>query len=237
MVPIIEKPILDWHIDALTRVGIRDIVVIKGYREETIQTTGIKYVVNEEWATTNMVATLFCAESELTDDAIIIYGDILYEATVLQEILNAPHGMSVVVDLDWRDYWQKRFENPLDDAESLDFDDRGVIQSIGQDIVRVDDPRAQYIGMLKFNKSGIEVLKRTYHAIANGQIPLKAKNGKLKSYREMYMTDFLQMLVDAGNDLHTVPIEGKWLEIDDPYDYQLAQTMVQETENGLKITR
>jgi len=38
----------------------------------------------------------------------------------------------VIVDKKWRKYWDIRFDNPLDDAESLILDSENYIKNIGQ---------------------------------------------------------------------------------------------------------
>ena len=53
--------------------------------------------------------------------------------------------MSVIVDANWKKYWNERFENPLDDAESLMIDEQGFITSIGQKTQNLTQIQAQYI--------------------------------------------------------------------------------------------
>ena len=43
----------------------------------------IKYYINNRYETTNMIETLWCAESELDGEIIISYADRLYETKML----------------------------------------------------------------------------------------------------------------------------------------------------------
>ena len=63
-----ERSLIERQIETLRGAGIDEIVVATGYRAEMLEFEGIKYVHNPDWATTNMVETLFCAEEHLTDD-------------------------------------------------------------------------------------------------------------------------------------------------------------------------
>ena len=99
--------------------GISDIVIVTGYCRNKIQVPGVKYYENKFFASTNMVETFFCAEKEIEGEVIVSYGDIIYEKGVLNKLLSAKSDFSIVVDKNWKAYWESRFSNILDDAESL----------------------------------------------------------------------------------------------------------------------
>jgi NDP-sugar pyrophosphorylase family protein len=40
-------------------------------------------------------------------------------------------------------------------------------------------------------------------------------------FERMYMTSFLQALIDRGLDVHAVPVSGGWVEIDSPSDLRI----------------
>ena len=66
-----ERSLIERQIETLRGAGIDEIVVVTGYRAEMLEFEGIQYVHNPNWATTNMVETLFCAEEYLTDEVIV----------------------------------------------------------------------------------------------------------------------------------------------------------------------
>jgi len=125
------RPILDWQIDVMHSCGIKDIVVVKGYQADKIVREDVRYYINHDYDTTNMVMTLWCAKDELEGEVVISYGDIVYTEDVLKRLVMAPYDISVVVDLDWQKYWQKRFADPLQDAEAFKMDAQGKIRVIG----------------------------------------------------------------------------------------------------------
>ncbi len=98
MVPYKGKAIIDYQLETMRACGVDDIILIKGYKQEALQRSDVRYVINPDYATTNMVWTLFCAESYFTDDLLISYGDILYGPSILKPVLAAREDFAVAVD-------------------------------------------------------------------------------------------------------------------------------------------
>lgn len=208
------RSLLARQLDAARRAGLRDITVVGGYRAECLAPLADDLVVNDEFDTTNMVASLFRAEEMFADDFVMSYGDIAYRDGVLTRLLASAHPVSVVVDRDWRSYWEQRFSDPLVDAESLRLDGRGGITGIGGRPAAIEDIQGQYIGLVRFRGSGIEALRRAYRDAF--------------SARTMFMTDMLQMLIDTGVAVTAVEIDGGWVEIDHSSDLAVAERLVAE---------
>jgi choline kinase len=218
LVEVAGKSLLDYQLAVLRSSNVDPIIVIKGYLSEKLQRPDVKFYVNQLYATTNMVWTLFCAENELQGDVIVSYGDIVYSGAVLRALLNSKHDISVVIDRQWEGYWHARFENPLNDAETLKLDFSGRIAEIGKRPCSLADIEAQYIGLMKFTGKGLASLRNTYHnAIKSG-----ALGGK--PVEKAYMTDLLQAVIDGGSEVWPVPIDGSWVEIDSVSDLNLEIT-------------
>ncbi len=239
MVGVHGKPIIHWQREAFKRAGIERIVVVKGYKPETIDDTLFSSVYqNIDFAVTNMVASLWCAEAELHNDVIVSYGDIIFEDCVLDTLIQSSHPISIVVDENWKPYWMKRFgNNLLDDAESLMIGEDGYIKSIGQKVSDVSSIQGQYIGMMRFKEEGIRQLRSCYQTLKDsmqsGKHPLAAK----KTFQNIYMTDLLHEMINSNMKLFPVPIQGGWMEIDNIRDYELANELVHVETNCLKIDR
>jgi choline kinase len=183
-----------------------------------------------------MVETLWCAEPVFGDAFIVAYGDILYEPSILKELLASPHAVSVVVDKDWRGYWQKRCENILDDAETLETDGAGRITSIGQKPDCPDQIQGQYIGLTMFKEEGVDILRSVYEdARRDGERGVNPLRGQ-RPHRMLYLTDILQGIIDWGFAVHEVPISRKWLEIDTLKDLKLAERAVDVHGEHFTIT-
>ncbi len=206
------------QLDTLRACGVDDIVIATGYRAEMLRLDGTRQVRNADWETTNMVETLFAAQTEFSEDIIVAYADIVYEPKVLQALLSSSADISVVIDTGWRDYWNFRFEDPLSDAESLRLDDAGLIVDIGNKVEHIDDIEAQYIGLMRFRGDGIEALHQARRSMFDNDRPWKRK----RPVEKAYMTDLLTEMVLNGEHIVPVPIRNGWLEIDTVEDYENA---------------
>lgn len=215
-VPMIERQIATYR-DA----GITDITLVTGYRAEMLQFPGVANAHNPAWSDTNMVTTLFCAESFFGDDVIVSYGDIVYEKRVLEAVIAASDQVSVVVDRQWRPYWEARFEDPLDDAESLRLDPAQNITEIGGVADHLDDIEGQYIGLMRFKGAGVDLLREIGASLDRFPRDWMAKRPITKAY----MTDLLMEMILRGHKVRSVPVDGGWLEIDTPDDYALAAAL------------
>ncbi len=212
MVEYKRKPIIDYTLEAARRVGLTKIVLIKGYKHEKLLRDGCIYYLNENYSKTNMVATLFCAASELNDDCIISYSDIIYKPEILEKLKSAPYDLSIVVDRSWRKLWESRMSDPLNDAETMKVTDEGKITELGKKPRSYDDIQGQYIGLFKFSKKILPAVISFYSSLD------RTRKYDGKDFDNMYMTSFLQLLIDRVCPAYAVDINGGWLEIDSASD-------------------
>ncbi len=229
LIEFLGRNILERQIDIFKECGISDISIVTGFNGEMIQFANINYFQNPNYQTTNMVETLFCAESKLDESTIISYGDIIFEKTILEKLMNSEHEISVIIDLAWKEYWEKRFHNPLEDAESLMLKD-GYITDIGQKPQNFEQIKGQYIGLMKFQNQGIKNLKEFYKKAKNdsksGVNPLNSEI----PFERSYLTDLLQSMIISGYKLKAVTIEHGWLELDSFNDYKLYNKLHESNE-------
>ncbi len=231
MVEVNGKSIIERQLSVMHHCGIRekDITIVAGYKGEVLQElfrdVGIQVIINEDYENTNMVCSLMCAREmmEREDDILISYGDIIYSEEVLRTILGSEEDASVIVDDGWYSYWSERCENPLDDAETLLFDEEGYLTEIGQKTTDLKRVQSQYIGLMRFKGKGVEALLD----LADEAEERSRKGMPLwrtsRTYQKMYMTDLLQGLIDEGNKLKAVHINRGWFEIDDCEDLKVVE--------------
>ena len=221
MVKIFNKSILEHQINCLRECGITDITVITGYRSDKIKIPNINYVKNKNYKNTNMTTAVFLAQEKLKGSVIIAYGDIIYESKILKKLLSEKNDLAVVVDKNWKNLWSIRFDNPLNDAESLKLNKKGYIIDIGQKIKNIEESEGQFIGLVKFQKKGLELIKKHYEDFRlQSQNGTNILNPKL-SFECSFMTDLLQALIKRGMKLKSVPINGGWLELDTINDLEI----------------
>ena len=211
------KPIIDYILDMVSECGISDISIVCGYKKTVLETylkdRQIEYFTNEQFDKTNMVSTLFNAKQFMDDDIIISYADIIYSQDVLKKLIDSKADVSVVVDQDWKELWSLRMDNPLDDAETLKVVDGNIVE-LGKRAYSYDDIQGQYIGLIKISKSRIKKVINFYESLN--------KNGTYdgKNFDNMYMTSFIQMMIDNLINVSPVYINGGWLEIDSISDIE-----------------
>ncbi len=209
--PLVElggQSLLERNVDTLRAAGVDDQLVVTGYEADQIRELGFQTVHNDVYDQTEMIYSLFCAAKSFPEagdgDLLISYGDIVYEKAVVTELLDSDAPVSVVVDRKWRTLWEERFEDPLSDAETLDFDADGGIHEIGGEPDGYDEIDAQYIGLIKVRNDHLEQFVAMYEQLAEDA----------EGYVSIDATAFLQQLVDNGWHLQAVPVDGGWVEVD-----------------------
>lgn len=221
MVKYNNKPIIDYILDVTEKCDITDVAVINGYKKDVLtnylETRNVKFYTNEKFDKTNMVSTLFEAEEFMDDDLIISYSDIIYEKEILQSLMDSQADVSVAVDKNWRKLWEMRLENPLDDAETLKIDTIGNLIELGKKPKDYSEVEAQYIGLIKISKDALPKVIAFYNNLD------KSKNYDGKDFDNMYMTSFLQNIIDDLMPIKAVINEKQWIEIDSCDDLEIYE--------------
>ena len=209
LVELAGRPLLDWQLDALGAAGVEDITIVTGYRDDQI-TAGTRRVHNPRFDETNMVASLMCAREAFdgSDDVLVAYSDIVYEPRLVRALAADTSEVAVVVDRNWRALWQLRMTDPLGDAETLRLGESGQILELGRRAESYDDIEGQYIGLTRVSANVAPEWPRRFDALdPNG-------NYEDRDRDHMFMTAFLQLMIDDGERVQAVIVDGGWLEVD-----------------------
>jgi len=224
------KTLIERQIETLKSCGIDDITIIKGYMPEKIQIPNVKYYLNKDYANTNMVETLFSAEEEMNDDILVCYADILYEKRIIKKILSVNVDIGVTVDDNYWEYWKTRLENPEKDTESLVINKEGKIIELGDTNCDLNKAKVRYVGLIKFSKKGIEILKKVYHKNRGLYYDKDKPWLRSKSFKKAYMTCMLQAIINEGYGVDPIIISSGWLEFDTNEDYEKMTEMLKRGE-------
>lgn len=219
LLPIKDKTIMDYQINIYKQFDIRSISLVTGYLEHKFNAFNFNFYHNSLWENTNMIFSIECAKDLLKKDGslIIIYSDIIFNKNVFEQILLSKFDDVIVQDKNWKALWEQRFDDPLEDAETLKLNKiTRTISEIGMKPNNYKDIHGQYIGMTKIGKTGkrkiLETLKkyiRTNKIFMNNKI-----------IEICYMTDLLQYLINNGFILNYETINGGWYEFDTLNDYK-----------------
>ena len=216
------KTLIERQVDTLKASGIKDIVIVTGYMKSKIKIKDVKYFHNKDYEDTNMVASLFCAENEMNDDVIVCYGDILYEKRVVEKVINADADVGVAVDENFLDYWKARLDNWQGDMESLVIGPDGNITEIGVPDCQPEKAVVRYVGLIKVSKVGVKILKKLFHEYKNKYWNKDERFLNSKSFKKLYMTDMIQLIINSGQRVEPIIIKHGWLEFDTNEDYEKA---------------
>jgi L-glutamine-phosphate cytidylyltransferase len=215
LVELAGQSLLGWQLKAMRKAGIKEIMVVRGYRGEMI-TGNFIAIDNANWQNTNMVASLVCAKEWLEySTCIVSYSDIVYNSSAVEKLMKSSSPLALLYDQNWLELWQKRFDNPLDDAESFAVNENDTITDIGRKGVALAEIHGQYMGLLKFTP---ESFKWTGGLLAERKSLVK----------ELDMTGLLSRLIDKGYPIEGVPWNGSWCEIDNVKDLEVAEVMAKK---------
>lgn len=231
MVEVNQKSIIENVLDTIVNCGIseKDIYIITGYKTEVLEhflkDREVNYIHNDAYDSTNMVCSFMCAKEliQKEQDVIVSYGDIIYEESVFEKILNASSELSVIVDDGWYDYWKERCDDPLDDAESLMFDENDYLTEIGQKTTVLSHVQSQYIGLMRFKGDGAKQVLDLCEEAERRSVCGKTLWRTERDYSHMYMTDMLQGLIDEGSLIKALHINRGWYEVDCIDDLKIAE--------------
>ena len=215
LTPFLGVSLLKRQIEVLEKSGIKRIHVVTGYLSEQIETLSHKLnfttTFNANYNTSNMVNSMFSANEFIKntkEDLIISYGDIIYEKKNLKKILTCNEDISVMIDLKWKNLWEKRMKNPLEDVETLILNNENFITELGKKTNDYSKIQGQYTGLIKIKHNVINDVLSFYYNLN------KLKTFFEKKIDDLYMTDFLQLLINDGKKIKAVLVEGGWLEFD-----------------------
>lgn len=211
LVPLLNRPLIEWQLDALRKAGIDDIIAVTGYKQEKVAPYFSSHIYNSEWASSNMAYSLLQADRILSKNEVIVcYSDLAYHFSIIRTLQTGIAPISLTFDKNWQELWYERFKNPLDDAESFEVKDQTLVE-IGRKFCKIDEIQGQYMGLMKIDPNGWKLMKPWVN-------------------RMISMTELLQTLLLNNVWIEAIPIEGKWCELDTEEDKRLYERKLTGTK-------
>ena len=228
MLEIRGRTILDLQVAALNAAGVKDLVVVRGYRKEQIDLPNLRYY-DADFEAGGEVASLFAAAAELDRRVIVLYGDILFGKSIAEKLLKSPDEITIVADRSWRDTVEGRGGGKPDLVEEagvppdaphrfLPDDTTAAVRRIGRGVPH-ETATAEFIGMVMLTEEGcgrIREIRRQWAGRAGAPFHEAA------SFSQATLPDLLQEVVASGGRVSSVAIHKGWTEIDTFLDYQRA---------------
>jgi choline kinase len=242
LVPVTgDRTIAGIQLDALRAHGVDEVVFIRGYLGDVLAARAgelgdpgsIRFVDNPDWEHNNILESLFCAAAELDGPVLLSYSDIVFTPDVVGRLMASGADFGLVVDRDFRSIYEGRTEHPLSEAEVCDLDGAGFVARVGKRALPAEEAWGEFIGLARLSAAGARTFLRAWAELGDRyrgreQQPFQ----RAPSFRQAYLTDLLQHLIDGGVRMAPVEIRGQWREIDTVQDLERARALlssVQET--------
>lgn len=161
-----------------------------------------------------MVMSLCAAQSWLKKKPCLIsYSDIIYSPHALSQLIKVDADLAITYDPNWQKLWEKRFDDPLSDAETFQIDATGKLLEIGQRAKTLDEIQGQYMGLLKVTPAGWHIIEQHLNSLPQVQ------------QDKLDMTSLLHALLQKNVTIQTVALDHteEWHEIDSESDLKAAE--------------
>jgi phosphoenolpyruvate phosphomutase len=215
MIPVAGKTVLRRLVDKFKAQGINDITVVGGYRAEAIDAQGAKVVVNEDWERGSELGSLACALEAVSQDTVVIYGDLLFRTYILNNLMDWEAELLVVVDSSPLDQAQG---NKNDLAYCSAPDDRAMYQQkVTLERISSDAgwsgrrPDGRWIGMLRARGPGRQYLLEAVRQLQAGA-----------DFSRLDVPDLVNRLIVNGHAPQVQYVTGHWMDINNLEDLQRA---------------
>ncbi len=220
LVEIEGTSLLDRQLAVLrTNPAVSKLIIVGGYRWEVLKGRSDVLLINEAYMRTNMVYSLHLAREFLNGEVLISYGDIVYSSGILDKLVAFDGSIGVGIDKGWEAYWRARYEDPLDDAETLKMNEFGLITEVGGKPSHIGEIEGQYMGLIKLDPVGANLFA---DMIEKG---FSANHGKQPNFDKAYLTDLLMALIKAGAPVSAVCHSEPWVEVDTVEDLFSSETL------------
>ena len=216
------KSILERQISLLRQHGINEIFVVTGYQREKHTLKDIEYIFNPRYAETEQLASMMVARTKISDDVLVIFGDIVFDEQILQQILASNDDIGIAIDLDWEKSYNERPDNPKSLADKVLIYQK-KIQQISAKITSLSMKNQQigeFLGVIKLSANGSRIIIKKYEELERSHI---GKFHDAASLEKAKLVDILQELIDSKVEIYPISITGKWCEIDTSKDLERAR--------------
>lgn len=210
LIELAGRALLDWQLDTLIGAGIRDIVVVTGFRDHLVDAAvvsrpGVRTLYNPFYHVADNLGSVWLVRAELDRDTLLLNGDTLVSPALVARVLAARTGPIAVT---------------VDEKAEYDADDMKVLRD-GDRLLRIGkalEPgayNAESIGLLAFRGEGPRLFADEVDRM------MRTPDGT-----RLWYLRAIDALAAAGADVRTVSIAGEaWQEVDFPEDVEKAKAL------------
>ncbi len=221
-----SRTILEHQIDAFRARGVDDIGIVTGYKEDLFKDFGLITFHNPEYEHSNMLRSLSYAFDWMTQSTIVSYSDIVFSSSIIKQLKEHQSPITISVDPHWLPRYTGRDQHPMTQAELVEVQDSGLVTSFGKrSWVERPEAFAEFIGILKVNQAGANLLKLAYSQLSQ---EAGESTAQAEKWDNAYLTELLQHVVDTDGEVHASAVNGRWIEIDTPQDLEYADNCLKK---------
>ena len=220
MLDVHGETLLERTIDALLEAGIKDFILVLGYKKDNVKKfikekeldkkINITYVDNDVYDTTNNIYSLYLAKDYLIkDDTILLESDLIYDKSIIKNLVNSEYESAALI---------AKYEEWMDGTVVKLNDDNTINSFVERKDFNYDDVDNYYktVNIYKFSK---EFSERFYLPFLESYIKAYGNN----DYYELVLK-VISKLKDTN--LYGLPLTNElWYEIDDCQDYDIVKAM------------
>jgi choline kinase len=213
ILPIMGQSLIEWQVDELAKCGINQVTVVVGYRADKVEqilrsqydVQRVRTVYNAAYAISDNLVSCWSVHDEMDEDFVLLNGDTLFEAAVLQRLLDTPR-QPVTVTVSQKSHYDT-------DDMKVSLDGCRLVK-IGKDLP-LDQVDAESIGMILFRDRGPTLFRNALEeALRN---PSAQRKWYLSVIGEMARR--MPVWTCSVSDLH-------WCEVDYPADLTQAEKVI-----------
>jgi phosphoenolpyruvate phosphomutase len=207
MLDVAGAPVLAHIVETYRAAGVKDIVVIRGWKKDSVNVEGVKYCDNDDEQEPSEAYSLYKAISELEGPCITSYGDVLFKKYIPLELMDVEADFAVIVDTNWRES-RNRERNAEYVTCSKAYSKHANNQDVSLKNISEDIPPklidGEWMGFLKTSPAGTQFLRELL-------VQLCEQGPQAKP---LQMVDVLGQIIKAGKEIRVVYTAGNWLDID-----------------------
>ena len=220
MLDIHGKPLLERLTTTLKKDNIGKITVVSGYKSKAIESelnlSNVNIIVNKEYNKNNELYSLYKAASEIKENCIICYGDIIFRKYILDALLSFENDIVIVVDALFKKK-KKDYEKDLVICDRP-FTGNYLLEKKPASLkcICLDEKKCkvdgQWIGLIKTNIKGSKIIKDELKILS-----------KQKKFNSLTIPDLFNSLIKKKKKISVLYIAGQWLNVNDAFDLAEAR--------------
>ncbi|MBC8192085.1 MAG: phosphocholine cytidylyltransferase family protein [Candidatus Marinimicrobia bacterium] len=208
--------LLETQLHSLKECGIKDIVMIIGYRADQIESKlkeygsdfNIEIVYNPFFESSNNLVSVWMARHCFSNEFITINGDDIFDVSVIRELMKSAYPITMVTDI--------KIQYDEDDMKIISAD--GLVKRVSKK-VPVEEANGESVGIIKFCGSGPGIYRDMLESMVRDPENLN-----------VFYLKAIQNIIDAGHKVHFSQCDPTdWGEIDFHPDLEMIRAYVSQT--------